>query len=223
MTSNTLKRHAGEPGGYPDDPADRTPSLDLMAEDGLRARAVCADLDRLATSRTPEFDLANAALRFLDRDLSRHMRDATEDLIPLLRRRCPPEDEIGPAIAAITTDIETARACLPKVRAMLAACLDEGRVPSASEAERLARFTRHTRRHLIAEKAILLPLARIRLWASDRAHEGRHEHQAACHLRQPGPTSQLVHHCRSGERLRRSAGHAQQSAKGRLAAWGPRI
>jgi len=167
MTSTTLRAHAGEPGAGLTDPARRARPLDLVAENGLRVRAFCADLDRLATSRTPDRYLTRAALRFLDRDLARHRRDATEDLFPLLRRRCPREDEIGPIIAAIRADIETAHSHLPKVLAILAACLEDGRVPSASEADPLARFTRHTRRHLFAEKAILLPLARIRLTPRD--------------------------------------------------------
>jgi len=59
------------------------------------------------------------------------------------------------------------RDCLPKVREILGACLEAGRVPTAPEATRLTCFTRHTHRHLIAVKAILLPLARARLTPRD--------------------------------------------------------
>ena len=167
MTSTTLRANAGEPGAGLTDPARRARPLDLVAEDGLRVRAFCADLDRLASSRTPDRYLTRAALRFLDRDLVRHRRDATDDLFPLLRRRCPPEDDIARALDRIGTDLDAVRDCLPKVREILGACLEAGRVPTAPEATRLTCFTRHTQRHLIAVKAILLPLARIRLTPCD--------------------------------------------------------
>jgi len=130
-------------------------------------REICDALDSFARARSPDPDRAGQGLRFLDADLAPHLRDETEDLFPLLRRRCPPEDDIARALVRIGTDLDAARDYLPKVRGILATCLDAMRVPTAPEADFLACFTRHTRRHLVAVKAILLPLARARLTPRD--------------------------------------------------------
>jgi len=130
-------------------------------------REICDALDSVARARTPDPDRAGQGLRFLDVDLAAHLRDETDDLFPLLRRRCPPEDDIARALDRIGTDLDAVRDCLPKVREILGACLEAGRVPTAPEATRLTCFTRHTHRHLIAVKAILLPLARARLTPRD--------------------------------------------------------
>ncbi len=47
----------------------------------------------------------------------------------------------------------------------------------------------------------------------DRAHQGRHEHQAARHLRQPGAPAQPVRHRRTGQRLHRRAGIARAACR----------
>ena len=154
-------------GRRPTDPALLVRPLDFIAADHLRERQICADLDRLAASDRLERDLAQAALRFLNEELAIHMRDEAEDLFPLMRRRCPPEEEIDHVIKRIETDQHKARAMLPQVRPVLACCLDDARVPNAAEVDLLRRFAHHTRRHLIAENAILLPLARAHLTRKD--------------------------------------------------------
>lgn len=151
----------------PTGPALRTCPLACIAEDQLRVRRFCEALDSLAASGTLDRDLIRQTLRFLDTDLVPHMHDETDDLFPLLRRRCPAKEGIARALDRIGTDLDVARDCLPKVRGVLAACLEVGRGPTAPEADCLACFTRHTRRHLIAVKAILLPLARARLTPRD--------------------------------------------------------
>lgn len=130
-------------------------------------REICDALDSLARAPTPDPDRAWQGLRFLEAGLAAHLHDETDDLFPLLRRRCPPEDDIARALDRIGTDLDAVRHCLPKVREILAACLDAGRGPTGPEAHCLACFTRHTRRHVIAVKAILLPLARARLTPRD--------------------------------------------------------
>jgi len=151
----------------PTGPAPGTCPLAWLAADQRRVRRVCDDLDCLATSGAPDRELTRQALRFLDTDLAPHLHDEIDDLFPLLRRRCPPEDDIARALERIGTDPDAARARLPKMREILATCLEAMRGPTAPEADCLTCFTRHTRRHLIAVKAILLPLARARLTPRD--------------------------------------------------------
>ena len=145
------------------DPAILRAPLDVIAADNLRERQICADLDRVATSDVLEPNLAQLALHFLIEEFGVHIRDETEDLIPLLRRRCPPDENIDRTITRLRSDQESAQALLPQIQSVLADCLDASRVPTRTEAALLLVFTRHTRRHLTAENAILLPLARVRL------------------------------------------------------------
>lgn len=148
-------------------PAPRIRPLDLIAEDQRRAREICEDLAVIVGSGTLDRDLARPALRFLQQDLPRHLRDMTEDLFPMVRRRCPPGDGLARPLAGIGTDLDLARACLPDLCAILATCLETGRAPTAPETATLAHGTRRLRRYLMAEKAILLPLARSLLTARD--------------------------------------------------------
>ena len=53
------------------------------------------------------------------------------------------------------------------MRAALARCLDTGSELSAEDRQVLTRFAGHVRRHLAAENAILLPIARARLTRRD--------------------------------------------------------
>lgn len=176
-------------GHKPTDPAMLRAPLDFIAADHLRERQICADLDSLAASDGLNRDQAQGALRFLNEELGVHMADESEDLFPLLRRRCPPEEDIDRAITRISSDQAAARALLPQIRSVLADCLDADRVPTRTEAALLSCFTRHTRRHLIAENAILLPLARVRL--TDRDLESLHLRMQA--RRGIAPTIETCH------------------------------
>ena len=66
-----------------------------------------------------------------------------------------------------TADQIAATRLLPRVRAMLTRCLDRGDELTATERAGLAKFAAHMRRHLVAENAILLPIARARLTRAD--------------------------------------------------------
>ena len=103
----------------------------------------------------------------LNEELNVHFRDEAEDLFPLLARRCTAEDAIEGAIARIRIDQDEAMRLLPVVRATLSGCLDAGTDLSADGRAILVRFAGHVRRHLVAENAILLPIARARLTRAD--------------------------------------------------------
>jgi hemerythrin-like domain-containing protein len=163
--------------------------LEVIAADHSRARQIFADLEDIAASHALDRDLAQGALRFLNEDLGIHMRDASEDLFPLLRRRCPLEEQIDRAITRIRSDQESALALLPQIRSVLADCLDADRVPTRKEVTLVLGFTSHTRRHLVAQNAILLPLARVCLTEQDleslclrmQARRGLPPNIEACH------------------------------------------
>lgn len=141
--------------------------LDFISEDHLRERQVCAMIGRLATADALNRQDATTVLRFLNEELNVHLRDEAEDLFPLLSQRCTVEDAIEGVIDRIRADQDEAMRLLPKVRALLAGCLDRGGDLSARERGVLSRFAGHVRRHLVAENAILLPIARVRLTRAD--------------------------------------------------------
>lgn len=148
--------------------------LDFISEDHLRERQVCAVIDGLAMADALDRRSATAVLRFLNGELNVHLRDEAEDLFPLLARRCTEEDAIEGAIARIRADQDEAMRLLPQVRAMLAGCLDSGLSLTTEERTVLTSFAGHVRRHLVAENAILLPIARARLTRSDLRTLSKH-------------------------------------------------
>lgn len=141
--------------------------LDFIHEDHLREREICARMDALAGAQAPGADTATGILGFLRDELPLHLRDEEEDLFPLLRRRCAPEDEIGRVIARLSEDHRHAERDTPKVLAMLDA-IAAGQGPlSEADGAALTGYAAQARRHLILENAIILPLARLRLTKGD--------------------------------------------------------
>lgn len=112
---------------------------------------------------------AEGALRFLDAALIVHLNDTADDLFPLLVQRCTAEDAIDTALARIGADRAEILRLLPGVRAALADSLAAGTALPPAARALLTRFTGQVRRHLVAENAILLPIARARLTGADLA------------------------------------------------------
>ncbi len=161
-------------GERPTSPSLLANPLDFIGVDHLRERQVCAVIDGLAAADALDRRSATAVLRFLNEELNVHLRDEEEDLFPLLARRCTEEDAIEGAIDRIRADQDEAMRLLPEVRAMLAGCLDSGGSLTAEERAVLLRFAAHVRRHLVAENAILLPIARARLTRADLRTLSKH-------------------------------------------------
>jgi hemerythrin-like domain-containing protein len=161
-------------GQDPTDTALLATPLEFISADHLRERQICAIIDGLAADTSSDRHAALTVLRFLNEELNVHMQDEAEDLFPLLARRCPAEDDIDRVIIRICTDLNEATALLPPVRTILARCLDTGGDLAAAERKMLIRFAGHVRRHLAAENAILLPIARARLTRRDLQSLSRH-------------------------------------------------
>ena len=136
--------------------------LDFLAEDHLAEREICALMDGVAASAAPDGDICERITVFLKYQLPAHLEDEEQDLFPMLRRRCDPEDEIDKALNKVQNDHLHADDDTPVVIALLA----EPGIDTAGRAV-LADYARNARRHLIFENAIILPLARLRLRTSD--------------------------------------------------------
>lgn len=158
----------------PTDPSLLAKPLDFFSEDHLRERQVCAMIDALADATTLDRDVAVTVLRVLNEEMNVHLRDEVEDLFPLLVQRCPPEDAIDTAINRIRADQGAAMGLLPAVRVALESCMDTGCDLSARQRATLRRFAGHVRRHIAAETAILLPIARARLTRADLLRLSEH-------------------------------------------------
>lgn len=152
----------------------RTP-LDYIFADHFRQRSLCRILGELAGAA---FDraMARAALDFLRTDFSLHVLDEEKDLFPLLRKRRQRQDRIGDILARLGSEHSADALDAEQIVAALTGALDEAARAPLDEAARalFARFATNERRHLTAENAIVLPLARARLTDVDLESLGRH-------------------------------------------------
>lgn len=162
--SEPARRGSGQ---GPTDPGLLARPLDFISEDHLRERQICAEIDSLVATEAFNRQAGVTILRFLNEELGVHLRDEAEDLFPALARRCTEEDSIATVLGRIRQDQDQALSLLPRVRGAIAGCLDSGTALSDADREVLARFAAHVRRHLVAENAILLPIARARLTRGD--------------------------------------------------------
>lgn len=151
----------------PTDPRLLGNPLDFIAEDHLRERQVCADMDRLAATVPPEPELLDDILNFLTEELPMHLADEEQDLFPMMVRRCAPEDEIERVISRLQGDHRHARADTGTLTEALRGARDTQSAIDAATRTELLEFSAHARRHLILENAIVLPIARKRLKPRD--------------------------------------------------------
>ena len=162
--SDPVRRGSGE---IPTHPSLLGRPLDFICEDHLRERQVCAMIDGLTMVRSLDRQAVLTVLRFLNEELNVHLRDEAEDLFPVLEMRCTAEDSINAVLGRIREDQGQTLSQLSAVREAIAGSLDTGADLSQTNRETLTRFAAHVRRHLVAENAILLPIARARLTKAD--------------------------------------------------------
>jgi iron-sulfur cluster repair protein YtfE (RIC family) len=131
---------------------------------------VRADDRQLAPLREP----GQALLAFLTRDLLLHHKDEEEDLFPLLKTRCEPEDDIEGILTELNRDHATERFLVRDIAVDLRAII-EGKKPEAAARffESLYIFAEGQQRHLWWENKMVLPLASSRLTHQDIEALGR--------------------------------------------------
>lgn len=141
--------------------------LDFIAQDHYRERTICSVLDHIALPDASMPEVLDGVLNFLSLELPLHLMDEECDLFPLMRRRCPPEDEINAVIKRLLSDHRHAERDTPTIQEILRTLRTEDRSATIVEAQLISDYATHARRHLIVENAIILPLARARLTATD--------------------------------------------------------
>jgi hemerythrin-like domain-containing protein len=163
MTAIAPERREGMRVVSPSDP------IEFILAEHLKHRQMCKALERLA--HATDFDPAEIAalVDFIRFDLTLHVIDEEEDLFPLLRQRCEPEDGIERVLDRMTAEHAEDKALAVQVRDILNAGLIERKPPAAVEgaAEVLLAFAAHEKSHLVLENAVLVPLARRRFSKDD--------------------------------------------------------
>lgn len=158
------------------------PPTDLMAEplewffaEHFRHRQLCGMIDEVAAAVAFDGERISKIVDFLRYDLALHVIDEEEDLFPLLRRRCLPEDELEHVLGVLSAehhrDVDAART----VRTHLEHCLEHRLAPGLDPVKRrsMNAFATQERRHIGLENAIVLPIARLRLTKWDLKTLGR--------------------------------------------------
>lgn len=166
----TDDKHPVIRGGHrsPTDPRLLADPLDCMAEDHLREREICTLIDRIAAADVPDLEEIGQVLAYMKKELATHSYDKDCDFYLLMRRRCKPEDAIDKVIDRLQADYRHARDDRPKTIAILESVAGANGTLSAAARGVLISYASHARRHLIAENAIILPIARARLTVKDR-------------------------------------------------------
>lgn len=169
--SQEERRLALEALNTPPPPALFAEPLEYFFAEHFRQRTLCSLLDDLAEHAPPDPEIVKVVMHFLRGDFGLHVRDEEEDLFPLLRRRAKPEDRIGDVLGELSHDhaLDAFDA-----ETILEAFGSHEPFPTCDVETRnlLLRFSKNERRHLTAENAIILPLARARLLPEDLRNLG---------------------------------------------------
>ena len=162
-TADTLPAIAPMPRALLRDP------LEFFAADHMRQRAAFSLIEYLATAETLDRTIAAQLLKFLQDDMAVHVLDEEDDLFPLLRRRCEPEDDIALVLADLSAEHTAEERIAADVRVGLAQALETDCPVGEIEdlGKRMLAFAHAESRHLALENSILLPLARARLTRED--------------------------------------------------------
>lgn len=143
--------------------------LEFLFAEHYRHRQMCKILDYLAAAPVFEAGLIASTDDFIRYDLALHVIDEEEDLFPLLRRRCSPEDDIEDVLGRLSADHALDQVLARAVRGVFSQAL-ERRAPPASIAgapEALRQLARQEKSHMALENAVVMPLARRRLTPDD--------------------------------------------------------
>ena len=150
--------------------------LDYLVAEHDCLRSLCGILEHLADADDMDLADVDAALAYLRNDWPLHLADESEDLFPLLLRRCKPADEVKPLVAQLDaehgTQVRLGRRVISGLAARVASRRPGGAPPGLRSL--LTRFAQRERRHLAVETGILIPIARARLRAADRSRLTQH-------------------------------------------------
>ena len=160
----------------PPDPQQFLRPLALMRLEHKRQRRVCDKLEALAEELSTDQALneATAILAILTEELPRRAEDEETDLLPLLERRCLPNDNIAEIVAQLRSEHELDEDLASFIVADLEVLAKGAKLANPVRMLFNARaFAEAQRRHIGRKNTVLLPLARKRLTAADLKELGR--------------------------------------------------
>lgn len=145
--------------------------VEFFFSEHFRQRQVFSSLAELAAAEKVDRALAVEILAFLVHDMALHYWDEEEGLFPLMRQKCPPEDEIDDVLAALSVERGDDHHLAELVIAGLKSALGKSRSTAVEPflREVMLEFVLKERRHLALENSVVLPLARLRLKPRDLA------------------------------------------------------
>jgi iron-sulfur cluster repair protein YtfE (RIC family) len=145
--------------------------LEFLFAEHYRHRQMCKILEYLAVAQVFEATLIASTDDFIRYDLTLHVIDEEEDLFPLLRRRCAPEDDIEDVLGRLSADHAIDQELARTVRSFFAVALEKRLAPSTLPGgpEAMLQLARQEKGHMALENAVVMPLARRRLQAGDLA------------------------------------------------------
>ena len=146
-----------------------TAPLDWLFAEHYRQRQLCRAMETAAGSAPPPSGLLPEIIDYLRHDLPLHVLDEEEDLFPLLRRRCPVEDDIHDVLGLLSSDHRAEAASGAHLADRLeAVSRGDDALPMTPDLVRsIGNFVQRERRHIALENAVVLPIARLRLTARD--------------------------------------------------------
>lgn len=150
--------------------------IDFIYADHYRQHEICDLIEaRLCRDGGAGLtEIAALALEFIERDLPQHIADEETGLFPLLRLRCRAEDGLDALLGMLRDEHDKDDSLATVLCAGLRHVAAGGRLADgAAFRQHVATFTEALRRHLSWENEVLLPLARRRLTAEDKALIGR--------------------------------------------------
>jgi len=128
-------------------------------------------------SFSTEFDASEleAALLFLNSDLPLHIVDEEDDLYPLLKRRCEPDDQIEDVLGRLSDEhASDGRDAIAIVEILTRALDDCNGLASYAESKiTIPVFCAGQKRNIAIKNAVILPIARLRLSDEDLKELGR--------------------------------------------------
>ena len=157
--------------------------LDWIFAEHFRQRQLCTALEKIAASAEPLLDTMAAAGAYLEHEMPLHVQDEEDDLFPLVRKRCAPEDEIEKVLSRLTRDHEVDNGQAAEIANMLMRAVAANRpLGKRSKAARLARaFTQHQRHHHahlpVRSRLQAQPRRRVRLRREVLRQPLRHHHR----------------------------------------------
>ncbi|WP_156812028.1 hemerythrin domain-containing protein [Robiginitomaculum antarcticum] len=159
-----------------------TPSTDLLKDPLLwffaehhKHRQICQKLTEHAGSVVLDAGLVKEILIFLQDEMPLHIIDEEDDLFPLLRRRCEPEDRLERTLGQLSGEHAADLDIGKNVIRVLENALESGRGLGTSRESKavIEEFCRAQRNHIALENAVVLPIARARLTKEDQKSLGK--------------------------------------------------